>query len=48
LQQKGIKIFKLEDEEEWAKRARSTWPQFYSSIGGKEVLDMVNKILKEG
>ncbi len=47
LQNKGLQITKLDDEEEWAKRARSTWPQFYKNIGGEEVLEMVKKVLAD-
>jgi len=47
LIQKGMQINRLDDEEEWAKRARSTWPQFYDKIGGKEVIEMVQKKLAE-
>jgi TRAP-type C4-dicarboxylate transport system substrate-binding protein len=47
LIQKGMQIDKLEDEEEWASRARSTWPQFYDKVGGKKVIEMVEKIISE-
>lgn len=39
----GMQIGTPTDLPEWEKRARSTWPQFYDKVGGKE---MVNKALK--
>ncbi|MFT5706969.1 MAG: tripartite ATP-independent transporter DctP family solute receptor [Oceanospirillaceae bacterium] len=40
----GMQIDALEDEAEWAKRAQETvWPKFYDSVGGK---DKVNELLK--
>ncbi|MCL4439539.1 MAG: ABC transporter substrate-binding protein, partial [Firmicutes bacterium] len=42
-----------EDKEEWVKRAKSTWPQFYELIGkgdkekGKQIIDTVEKYKAE-
>ncbi|MGQ9558430.1 MAG: TRAP transporter substrate-binding protein [Desulfurispora sp.] len=33
------------DEDEWQKRAMATWPQFYSKIGGTEILAKAMQIL---
>lgn len=40
----GMQIDAIEDEKEWVKRAQdAVWPKFYESIGGK---DKVNDLLK--
>jgi tripartite ATP-independent transporter DctP family solute receptor len=45
---KGMKMVKpADDEKEWIEKAKSVWPQFYDSVGGKEMLDKVVAVLKE-
>lgn len=47
VQEKGMEIHELEDRDEWIKRARTTWDQFYESIGngdaerGKEIVEQI-------
>ena len=39
---KGMKISEPADnEKEWIEKARSVWPQFYDSVGGKSIVDKV-------
>jgi TRAP-type C4-dicarboxylate transport system substrate-binding protein len=47
---KGMEIVDPADgEAEWIKRAtEEVWPQFYDSIGGKDKLDAVLKVLGRG
>lgn len=47
---KGMEIVDPADgEEEWIKKAtEEVWPQFYDSIGGKDKLDAVLKVLGRG
>lgn len=47
LQAKGMEITApADDEKEWIEKATSAvWPQYYDSIGGKEKLDTILKIL---
>ena len=33
VQEKGMEILELTDKDEWMRRARTTWDQFYESIG---------------
>jgi len=28
-------------EKDWIEKAKSIWPQFYESVGGKEIVDKV-------
>ncbi len=44
VNQYGMKIDAIEDEKEWVKKAQdAVWPKFYESVGGK---DKVNALLK--
>lgn len=46
MQDKGVKVSYLTDEEEWKKHAvDQVWPKFYDFIGGKGNLDLVLKAL---
>jgi len=46
MQDAGVEVCYLEDEEDWKKLAREkVWPQFYDFIGGKQNLDMVMQSL---
>jgi len=46
-QDKGMKMVEPADgEKEWIEKARAIWPKFYKSIGGKEIVDQVVKILE--
>lgn len=46
MQENGVKVSYLTDEEEWKKKAVETvWPKFYDFIGGKQNLDLVLKAL---
>lgn len=54
IKEKGmILLGPPEDKEEWVKRARSTWPQFYELIGqgdkekGKQIIETVEKYKAE-
>ncbi len=43
---KGVKYNEIADEDQWSKAAMdAVWPQFYDSVGGKEVVDKVVKAL---
>jgi len=43
----GIVVVEPADnEKEWIKKARTIWPMFYESVGGKEVIDNVMKIIE--
>ena len=44
LQNRGMEIYKLEDEEVWIERAKTVWPKYYEDIGGKELIDMIEEI----
>jgi tripartite ATP-independent transporter DctP family solute receptor len=42
----GMQIDAIEDEEEWVKRAqKAVWPKFYESVGGKEKINALLKVL---
>ncbi len=41
MEDAGLQVSTLQDEDEWEKRARALWPQFYDFVGGKEVVDAV-------
>ena len=47
LIKKGMSVCALTDEEEWKSRARSVWPQFYDSMGGKALADKALEYLKK-
>jgi len=47
LIKEGMSICVPEDEEEWIKRARGTWPKFYDKVGGKQVIDMAIEYMKK-
>ena len=32
-------------EKEWIEKGRSVWPQFYESVGGKGIVDMVQAVI---
>ncbi len=34
------------EDTEWIPKARSVWPNFYDSVGGKEVVDKVLAIIE--
>jgi len=36
-----------DNEKEWIEKARTIWPQFYQSIGGKEIVDEVQAVIKK-
>ena len=43
---KGMKISEPADnEKEWIEKARSVWPQFYDSVGGKSIVDKVQAVM---
>lgn len=43
---KGVKYNEIADEDQWSKIAvDAVWPQFYDSVGGKEIVDKVVKAL---
>lgn len=41
LIEKGMVVSDLEDEEVWIERAKSIWPKYYESIGGKELVEKI-------
>jgi tripartite ATP-independent transporter DctP family solute receptor len=42
----GMQIDALEDEKEWVKRAqKAVWPKFYESVGGKEKINALLRVL---
>jgi len=44
----GMIFMKPENEEtEWIPKARSVWPNFYDSVGGKEIVDKVLAIMEK-
>ncbi|MCW7752869.1 TRAP transporter substrate-binding protein [Desulfobotulus sp. H1] len=46
MQDAGVEICYLEDEEQWKQLAREkVWPEFYDFIGGRQNLDMVMQSL---
>ncbi len=48
MQAGGIEVSMLEDEEEWKKIAIETvWPKMYDAVGGKEVVEKVQKVLNK-
>lgn len=43
---KGMKIVEpANGEKEWIEKGRSVWPQFYESVGGKGIVDMVQAVI---
>ncbi|MBW2147782.1 MAG: TRAP transporter substrate-binding protein [Deltaproteobacteria bacterium] len=47
LIKKGMSICVPKDGEEWIKRARATWPQFYDKVGGKANADLALEYMKK-
>ncbi|MBW2306148.1 MAG: TRAP transporter substrate-binding protein [Deltaproteobacteria bacterium] len=47
LMKKGMSICVPKDGEEWIKRARATWPQFYDKVGGKANADLALEYMKK-
>ncbi len=46
VEENGMTIVEpANDEKEWIAQAKTVWPQFYKSIGGKEKLDEVLQVL---
>ena len=35
----GMVIGTVSDEDKWAEKARSVWPKFYDTVGGKQFVD---------
>jgi TRAP-type transport system periplasmic protein len=46
LIERGMEMIEPEDEDEWIRRAKSIWPKFYESIGGRELVDKIEEIKK--
>lgn len=44
LEKAGLKFSELKDAPEWEKRARAIWPDFYDKVGGKELVDKIEKL----
>jgi tripartite ATP-independent transporter DctP family solute receptor len=43
---KGMKMSKpANDEKDWIVKARAVWPEFYESVGGKEIVDKVQAVM---
>jgi TRAP-type C4-dicarboxylate transport system substrate-binding protein len=43
---KGMKFAKpANDEKEWIEKAKAVWPEFYDSVGGKEIVDKVQAVM---
>ncbi len=47
LIKKGMSICVPKDGEEWIKRARAIWPQFYDKVGGEANVDLALEYLKK-
>lgn len=46
MKKAGLEVVELTDEPEWEKRARKIWPDFYSSAGGKALIDKIEELKK--
>ena len=52
VQEKGMIIHELKDKQEWINRARTTWNQFYKSIGngdaekGKAIVEKIQSVVQ--
>lgn len=45
---KGMKLSKpANNEKDWIEKAKSIWPQFYESVGGKEIVDKVVAVMAQ-
>jgi tripartite ATP-independent transporter DctP family solute receptor len=43
---KGMKLSKpANDEKDWIVKAKAVWPEFYESVGGKEIVDKVQAVM---
>jgi tripartite ATP-independent transporter DctP family solute receptor len=43
---KGMKFVEPADNErEWIEKAKAVWPEFYDSVGGKEIVDQVQAVM---
>lgn len=44
LQERGMEILQLEDEDVWIERAKTIWPKYYEDIGGQEMINKIEEI----
>ena len=42
----GMVIGTVSDEDKWAEKARSVWPKFYDTVGGKQFVDQALEAMK--